>query len=208
MCPPSSVRFSSTEVLVTFQESFFRRFAALEEQTAGDRVFGIPEWRDVANRLTPEKTPFLLTMYRERLRKAGFPFILTFEMVGDGGQKLYLFFGTTNTVAVERFKDALWAVDGLAGQRFRDPRDVNQMAFDVSAPDFTALDREILRVVGEKESIDLESLKNHVLLETIYRPAHGAAPVKELVDGRRLVPVSKGRKHAECVYALAPPSLL
>src|SRR3954451_9154875 len=75
----------SSEVLVTFQDQFFTRFADVEEQEAGDRVFGFRDWREVANEPTSNKKPYLLDLYRRRLQQAGFSFILTFEMIDENG---------------------------------------------------------------------------------------------------------------------------
>ena len=97
----------SSEVLVTFEDHFFIRFANGEQQ-AGERVFGHSDWRRVDQLPTAEKKPFLLGLYREGLHSAGFQYVLTFEMIDEGGHSLHLFFGTTNDVAVERFKDGLW----------------------------------------------------------------------------------------------------
>jgi three-Cys-motif partner protein len=52
----------SSEVLVTFQDQFFTRFADVEEQEAGDRVFGFRDWREVANEPTSNKKPYLLDL--------------------------------------------------------------------------------------------------------------------------------------------------
>ncbi|MDE0655975.1 MAG: three-Cys-motif partner protein TcmP, partial [Acidimicrobiaceae bacterium] len=62
----------SSEVLVTFEDQFFVRFAKGEQQ-AGERVFGHSDWRNVDQRPTADKTPFLLRLSREGLQSAGFP---------------------------------------------------------------------------------------------------------------------------------------
>ena len=84
----------SSEVLVTFEDQFFIRFAN-GQQEAGERVFGHSDWRRVDRLPTAEKQPFLLEMYREGLHSAGFPYVLTFEMIDEGGHSLHLFFGTS-----------------------------------------------------------------------------------------------------------------
>ena len=104
-------------------------------------------------------------------------------MIDEGGHSLHLFFGTTSKVAVERFKDGLWEVDGVSGQRFRDPRDPNQMSFDILHPDFTPLESRILELLGGRDH-SMAELREDALLETIYKrgprqarcgPAHRAA---------------------------------
>lgn len=197
----------SSEVLVTFQDQFFTRFAELEEQEAGDRVFGLRDWREVAQKPTPMKKPYLLDLYRQRLRAAGFSFVLTFEMIDEGGHSLFLFFGTTNVRAVEKFKDALWEVDGIAGERFRDPRNADQLSFDILRPDFTPLERAFVGLAEQRGEVSLEALADHALRETIYKGTHAKPTVDRLVGQRQLEPVRTGKSYAERIYRPAPPAL-
>ena len=195
----------SSEVLVTFEDQFFIRFAN-GEQEAGERVFGHSNWRHVGQLPTAEKRPFLLEMYRERLHSAGFPYVLTFEMIDEGGHSLHLFFGTRNKVAVEKFKDGLWEVDGVSGQQFRDPRDPNQMSFDILHPDFTPLESRILELLGERD-YNMAELREDALLETIYKKTHVKSAVDRLIEQRRVDKVSTGRSYADHVLRLADPQL-
>lgn len=195
----------SSEVLVTFQDQFFVRFAG-GEQEAGERVFGNSDWREVSNLPTAEKKPFLLTLYRKRLHDAGFQHVLTFEMIDERGHSLHLFFGTTNQVAVQKFKDALWAVDGIAGQQFRDPRDPNQMSFDILEHNFTALARIILERLEDGEQ-SMAQLCRYALLETIFKDTHVKPVVDGLIAERKVEPASTGRSYEERVLRLASPSL-
>ena len=195
----------SSEVLVTFEDQFFIRFAKGEQQ-AGERVFGHSDWRNVDQLPTAEKKPFLLGLYREALHSAGFPHVLTFEMIDEGGHSLHLFFGTTNEVAVERFKDGLWAVDGVSGQRFRDPRDPSQMSFDILQPDFTPLASRILELLGGRDH-NMAELREDALFETIYKKTHVKPVVDRLMEQHRVVQVSTGRAYADRVFRLAEPQL-
>ena len=195
----------SSEVLVTFKDQFFIRFADGEQQ-AGERVFGQSDWRRVGGLPTAEKKPFLLDLYRKGLHSAGFPYVLTFEMIDEGGHSLHLFFGTTNTVAVEKFKDGLWEVDGVSGQRFRDPRDPNQMPFDILHPDFTPLESRILELLGGRAH-SMEELREYALLETIYKKTHVKPAVDRLIAQRRVHQVRTGRSYAARVLRLAEQQL-
>lgn len=61
----------ASEVLVTFGTSFFVRFCDVEgRQASGDRVFGGPQWRQVAGLAARKKKPFLVATYRQSLRRA------------------------------------------------------------------------------------------------------------------------------------------
>ena len=195
----------SSEVLVTFKDQFFIRFATGELQ-AGERVFGHSDWRRVDGLPTAEKKPFLLDLYREGLRSAGFLYVLTFEMIDEGGHSLHLFFGTTSEVAVRKFKDGLWEVDGVSGQRFRDPRDPNQMSFDILHPNFTPLESRILVLLGGRD-YSMAELREDALLETIYKEAHVKPAVNRLIEQRKVDQVSTGRSYADRVLRLAAPQL-
>ena len=196
---------SSSEVLVTFEDQFFIRFANGDQQ-AGERVFGHSDWRRVDQLPTAEKKPFLLDLYRTGLRLAGFPYVLTFEMIDEGGHSLHLFFGTTNKVAVEKFKDGLWEVDGVSGQRFRDPRDPNQMSFDILHPDFTPLESRVLELLDER-AYTLAELCEDALLETIYKEAHVKPVVDRVIEQRLVDQVRTGRSYADRVLRLAARKL-
>lgn len=188
----------SSEVLATFQDQFFVRFAD-GEQEAGERVFGHSDWRGVGDLSTSEKKPFLLSQYRRGLHAAGFDHVLTFEMIDEGGHSLHQFFGTTSERAVEKFKDGLWEVDGVSGQRFRDPRDPNQLTFDILQPDFRPLDNQILRLLEERDR-SMAELCRYALLETIYKETHVKPRVDALVAARDVEQVSTGRPYEERVF--------
>ena len=145
-------------------------------------------------------------LYREGLHSAGFPYVLTFEMIDEGGHSLQLFFGTTNKVAVEKFKDGLWEVDGVSGQRFRDPRDPNQMSFDILEPDFTPLESRVLELLGGRD-YSMAELREDALLETIYKNTHVKPVVNRLIEQRRVELVSTGRSYADRVLRLAQRQL-
>lgn len=196
----------SSEVLVTFQDQFFIRFAD-GEQRSGKLVFGHSDWRSVNQLSTAEKKPFLLNLYREALHEASFKHVLTFEMIDEGGHSLHLFFGTTSTRAVEKFKDGLWEVDDVSGQRFRDPRDPKQMAFDILQPDFGPLESRILKLLGERDHTMAE-LCNDALLETIYKKTHVKPVVDQLIKHKKVEKSTTGQSYEEQVLRLAAQTRL
>lgn len=198
-------RQQSSEVLATFKDQFFIRFAK-GDQEAGERVFGHSDWRSVDQLPTAEKKPFLLELYRKGLHSAGFPYVLTFEMIDEGGHSLHLFFGTTNKVAVRKFKDALWEVDGVSGHLFRDPRDPNQMSFDILHPDFTPLESRILELLDGRD-YSMEEICEDALLETIYKETHVKPAVDRLIGQRKVELARTGRSYADRVLRLAERQL-
>ncbi len=191
----------SSEVPVTFQDQFFVRFAD-GDQEAGERVFGHADWRSVGGLPTAEKKPFLLNQYRSGLHAAGFDYVLIFEMIDEGGHSLHQFFGTKSDVAVGKFKDGLWEVDGISGQSFRDPRDPDQMAFDFLEPDFTRLDDQILKLLDDGDR-SMADLCRHSLLETIYKETHVKPRVDALVTKGKLEQVSASQSYEKRVFRRA-----
>ena len=203
-------RQRGTEVLVTFATQHFVRFANQEETKAGDRVFGDTRWRAlVATSERPlEKKRRLVDHYRYLLEQAGFPLFLTFELVDSDGRAFLLIFGTGSELGLERMKEAMWKVDHVRGQRFRDPRDLNQLALPIGdEPDLSLLERQLIEQLESLNApASLADLKRFTLLETIYKPTHAALAVRHLEE-RRAVTCEWGRGHENVVVELAPLSL-
>ncbi|MFN3256271.1 MAG: three-Cys-motif partner protein TcmP [Ilumatobacter sp.] len=191
----------SSEVLVTFADAFFKRFATLKDNVAGDKVFGDAHWRKVADLPTPEKRPFLVAEYRERLHRIGLEHTLTFEMIDEGGHTLFLIFGTSNLAGVEKMKDALWKVDAGAGQRFRDPKDQGQLFFTFDKPDFTSLKKDLIGQMLDGQQ-NLHDLGAYTLAETVYKRSHAKTAMDLLVEDKIAEQVSTGRTATAKVYKL------
>lgn len=196
----------SSEVLVTVERPWFIRFASQEDVAAGDRVFGDRGWRRVTEFRTPDdKRRFLIDEYLKRLRDAGFPFHLTFELIDEGGNDLLLVFGTSSELGVERMKEALWAADPVSGTRFRDPRDRAQLSFEIDEPNFLPLRRELLEVLDEGPR-SVEDLKQFTLLNTIYKKTHATEQLRFLQADDKVV-WRPARRHEDAIVELAPPKL-
>lgn len=192
----------SSEVLITFQAQFFYRFADLEQIDTGDRFFGGTAWREVRDQPASAKRRFLVEHYLRRLNDAGFPYTLTFEMLDEGGHSLFLVFGTSNDLGLSRMKDAMWTIDKVRGERFQDPRDINQGTFDIAdSPDLGLLQQQILaRLEGGPRT--MEELKRFALLETVFKETHVKPAVTSLRE-RGQVDVDAGRGHDRTVVRLA-----
>jgi hypothetical protein len=99
----------------------------------------------------------------------GFALTAGVELV-EGADSRLLALATPSAKSLEAFKNALWAVDGYAGVRYRDPRDPEGHLMDISLnPNPGALRRELLaylRSVGERSVTDL---RRYTLTDTVYR---------------------------------------
>lgn len=200
-------RQERSEVLITFARGWPIRNATRDEDTHNlDEFFGESGWRDIAAQGAPlEKKRNLLTYYTGRLRKAGFPFSLPFELVDEGGRELLLVYGTKHEKGLARMKDAMWQVDKVHGQRFRDPKDVNQLALPIEEePDLTLLKRQLLARVVETGGQTLDELKRFTLLDTLFREPQATQAVKQLEE-EFVVDVDRKRSHADTIVR---PTLL
>lgn len=191
-------RQDNAEVLITFARDWSMRDRHREDDPHQlDQFYGESRvWRQLANRGAPlEAKTALLEYYLGRLTEAGFPYHLTFELVDEGGHELLLIYATKSELGIERMKDAMWKVDPVYGQRFRDPRDENQLTLDISEePELSLLKRQLLATVVEAGSIPLSELKRYTLLKTIYREPHATTAVREL-DAEMKVSVNWRRSH-------------
>jgi hypothetical protein len=113
---------------------------------------------------------------------------------------------TISVRRVSRRVDGLWEVDGVTGQRFRDPRDPNQMSFDILQPDFTPLAKSIIELLESREH-NMAELRRYALLETIYKDTHVKRVVDSLIYERKVEPARTGRSYEDCVLRLAPKTL-
>ncbi|WUH91932.1 three-Cys-motif partner protein TcmP [Streptomyces sp. NBC_00433] len=179
-------RLPGTEVMVTFEPGFLTRFAEKHDgyRRSGDDAFGSSDWQAVFRQPPAEKFPFLREQYRDTLRQAGFSHTLYFEMVDEGGRKLYLIFGTGHELGLEKMKDAMWKVDTSYGVRYRDPRDTQQQALELEFEPDTAPLRRILHeyIAASPEGRTVPELQRFTLLETVYRPAQVITLLRQMRD--------------------------
>ena len=124
---------------------------------------------------------------------------MSFDLVDEGGSELLLIYATKAEKGIERMKDAMWRVDPVYGQRFRDPRDEHQLTLEISdEPDLSLLKRQLLERVLEDGAVTLSELKRYTLLETIYREPHATTAVRELENEMKLS-VSWKRSHENTI---------
>ena len=179
-------RNTSSEVIVTLSPQHFVRFVSKMGQS-GDSVFGgDPSWRQIASLTSPElKTRHILTCYRAALKSAGFNYLLDFELIPPHGQPLYLIFGTSHELGVQKMKDSLWEVDRTQGVGFRDPRDVQaETLFNLDEPQLGPLTRLLETQIRQRGSVSIFDLRKFALLETVYRPQQVIPAVNQLIHNR------------------------
>lgn len=179
-------RLPATEVMVTFEPGFLTRFAEKHEihRQSGDGAFGSSNWQAVFQQSAEKKFPFLREQYRDTLRRAGFSHTLYFEMVDEGGRKLYLIFGTRHELGLKKMKDAMWKVDTSYGVRYRDPKDTQQQTLELELDPDTAPLRRILHdyIAASPEGRTVPEIKQFTLLDTVYRPEQVITLLRQMRD--------------------------
>jgi hypothetical protein len=121
---------------------------------------------------------------RDALRYNGFPLTAGVELVDADGSARLVGFGTGHLKRLEAFKAELWAVDGYAGVRYRDPGDPDGHLLDITLrPHPGPLRRELLAYLRTAEWRTVAELKQFALTETVYRAEDCAAALSTMVSG-------------------------
>jgi three-Cys-motif partner protein len=182
-------RNPSSEVIITFEPQSFSRFATADNVTHGDTVFGDPSWREVAKQPSETKTRWVVSKYRDVLVEAGFPFVLTFELVNTHGHSLFLIFGTTHVRGLQKMKEAMWEVDPITGVQYRDPADPNQELLDIQIEPATApLRRELLAHLDSlpNKEASVSDLRRFALYRTVYKESQVKPVLDQLAASGRI----------------------
>jgi hypothetical protein len=124
---------------------------------------------------------------RRSLLAAGFRFAVVIELVADDGQVQRLFYATSAVRSLERFKDALWAVDEYAGVHYRDPRVTDHPLLDISLePHVGPLRRALLARLASGGEDTVARLREYVLSDTLYRPADVNRALTPMLAARQI----------------------
>ncbi|MEW2508259.1 three-Cys-motif partner protein TcmP [Amycolatopsis sp. NPDC047767] len=182
-------RNQSSEVIITLGTQSFIRFVSKLGPEADEVFGGDPSWRQINTMATGQaKRQHILTCYRQTLARAGFKYLLDFELIDTRGESLYLVFGTNHRRGLEKMKDSVWEVDRVYGVGFRDPRDEQaQTLFELIDPVLAPLARLLLNRLktAPPSGMRVEELRNFALFETVYRPEHVIRTLADLrADGR------------------------
>ncbi|GAA3733400.1 three-Cys-motif partner protein TcmP [Salinactinospora qingdaonensis] len=170
------------EVLVTFEASHLWRFVDDEERAeVGDRCFGSQEWRDVKNQPSNKKQKFLIDAYQKSLKRAGFEYVTSFEMILPKKSRLHLVFGTKHIEGLRVMKKAMWKVDPHQGGVFHDPRFPGQLSLDLEAQADLSHLRKVILDKLEEGPISIDSLREFALHETVYREKHAREVAQKLL---------------------------
>jgi hypothetical protein len=140
-----------------------------------------------------------------RVDVPGRPLACRVELVAADGESEFLVFATASEKALERFKEALWALDEYAGIQLRDPADEKGELCDISAvAHLGPLRRSLLRHLAGGDGATLGALRTWTLHDTMFRAGETNRAVQALLTaGSVSREPSNGRLSAETVIRLA-----
>jgi three-Cys-motif partner protein len=183
--------FDKCEVLINFMFDSVNRFVADERPGVARHfaeLFATDEAEhQAAAALTGDERKYLLRdLYMKQLRDvAGFRHVRSFELMDvDRGRTAYfLMFGTRHHKGLEVMKDAMWALDPIAGARFTGFAGDQQMLFESEANVGPLREALLARFNGQSASV--ETIERFVIEETDFKTTqYKKAVLKELeTDG-------------------------
>jgi hypothetical protein len=95
--------------------------------------------------------------------------VRAFELIPDvgGGRTHFLFFGTNSKVGLARMKTAMWKLDPIAGQRFKDSTAPQESVLFEQEPDLKPLLHLLEAQFGDR-IFTIEEAENFTLFETPF----------------------------------------
>ena len=111
------VQQPKSDTLIFLPLSFVNRFAEREgQESAMDRFFGNPAWREVPS--GPGRPAALLELFKAQLRSAGLDWVADFRLKPDGKNEYWIVGGSSHLKGFASIKEAFWAADPVNGRGF------------------------------------------------------------------------------------------
>ncbi len=193
------LEFPRCEVLLYAPLRFINRFLGRAgQEPALTSFFGTDRWREALPLQRSERIRFLHDLLYEQLQnEAGLLYVRSFEILAGGSRGYHLFFGTNNKErGLRRMKEAMWSIDPVAGERFRDSTELGQEPLFQPEPDLDPL-RTALRERFGMKPFAIEDALDFTLVETPYLPQHVKGPILkplEKANEVEIVVAKKGRR--------------
>jgi len=186
------------EVLIYFPVSFLARFGEQPEFVPiMDSVFSGGNWSEAFDsELDYEaRQRFLLDLFIAELRKR-VPYVRSFAVTPAheaGSNTYHLVFGTPNAEqGLRNMKDAMWKVDPVGGEQFRDSTLADHPVLFDSKPPFAELELMLRDRFGDAW-FSIEEAERFTLLETPFRDnGHLKLPTLKPAEKRGVLEVQRG----------------
>lgn len=191
------------EVLMFVPIGYFADFFSTRDMRETlESVFGREVFDRCDGKSASRRRTIMVEMLEENLKQSC-KWVRAFELVpdGGGGRTHFLFFGTNNRVGLARMKTAMWKLDPIAGQRFKDSTAPQESVLFEQEPDLTPLLRVLEAEFGDGV-FAIEEAEDFTLFETPFlHDSHlkrkTLAPAER--DGR-LVPVDPPADRRKSTY--------
>lgn len=179
------LQFQRCEVLLYAPLRWINRFIGRAGQEEALRsFFGTDRWKEAIPLTGAERIRFLHDLLYEQLKsEIGLLYVRSFEILAGGSRGYHLFFGTNNKErGLRRMKEAMWSIDPVAGQQFRDSTSFGHEPLFQPQPDLDPLRRELREHFGTRP-FSIEEALDFTLVDTPYLPQHVKVPIlKPLED--------------------------
>lgn len=167
--------FSGCEALVYVPFPFIYRFMGMENQTnALNGLFGSSEWKKARALQGEAKRKFLHDLYRDQLSTTPSGkrrYVRSFDIPSGTGNGYHLFFSTGHEKGMEVMKDAMWSVDPIAGKRFVDSTDSEQLVIFQEEVDTGPLLAGLQAHFGT-DTFTIEEATTFTILESAFKKGH------------------------------------
>jgi three-Cys-motif partner protein len=194
------LQFQRCEVLLYAPLRWINRFIGRAgQEEALTSFFGTDRWKKAIPLSGAERIRFLHDLLYEQLKsEVGLPYVRSFEILAGGSRGYHLFFGTKNKErGLQRMKEAMWSIDPVAGQQYRDSTALGMDPLFEPEPDFDPLRRALRKHFGTKP-FSIEDALDFALVETPYLPQHIKRPILkplEKADELKIVAAKPGRRN-------------
>lgn len=165
--------------------TFARLIESSDLDVTLDNLYRDADWRAARKKHEiRERMGILVELLREQLGKSSL-WVRAFEITPRGrGDSYFLFFGTNSPKGLERMKDAMWKLDPVAGQRFRDSTTVDDPVLFEPEPNLAPL-LATLRERFKQRVFTIEEAEDFTLFKTAFRHnAHLKGPTLRAAEKR------------------------
>lgn len=169
------LQFDRCEVLIYVPLRFLNRFLSVPDQErALNSLFGSEEWKKARRMSGKARLRFLHDLFASQLKsECGLTYVRSFEIVSSANPSsgYTLFFGTKHKLGLERMKEAMWSIDPVEGQRYKDTTDSGMQPLFEPEVDTTPL-RDALMSYFDGRDFTIEEAVDYTLTETPFIPSH------------------------------------
>lgn len=167
------LRFDRCEALIYMPLPFITRFIGKPDQEqVMDRLFGTTSWREAIELQGEARKRFLHDLFRDQLAsEEGERLVRSFDIPSAKGTGYHLFFTTGHEKGLEIIKDAMWKVDPIAGERFRDTTDEDQIVMFDENVDTSPLLHGLMNHFGDR-TFSIEEATSYTIRESAFKSSH------------------------------------